>query len=84
MCNRCWNFSCCKGLHQTVNDQKVNGGKVEPSITAEKGSGFNEKRKTTDVWKKYVYFQQQTCTFSLEKANIYEFGKIMAYRYSSE
>ena len=79
------------GISRAVKDstklsmtKKVNGGKVEPSITAEKGSGFNEKRKTTNVWKKYVYFQQQTCTFSLEKANIYEFGKIMAYRYPSE
>ena len=50
--------------------KNVFDGRVEATLTAEKGACF--KRNTTDVWKKFGFFKQQACDFSLEKANMPE------------
>ena len=50
--------------------KNVLDGWVETTITAEKEACF--KRNTTDLWKKYVFFKQQACNFSIEKSNMPE------------
>ena len=50
--------------------KNVFDGRVEATLTAEKGACF--KRNTTDVWKKFGFFKQQAWDFSLEKANMPE------------
>ena len=50
--------------------KNVFDGRVETTLTAEKGACF--KRNATDVRKKFGFFKQQACDFSLEKANMPE------------
>ena len=50
--------------------KNVFDGWVETTITAEKEVGF--RRNQMDLWKKYGYFKQQACNFSMEKANMPE------------
>ena len=64
------------GISQAVRDsskismtKNIFEGRVETTLTAEKASF---KRNTTDVWENYRYFNQQTCDFSIEKANLPE------------
>ena len=46
-------------------------GLMETTITSEKDpTGF--KRNSIDLWPKHGYFKQQTCDFSVEKANMPE------------
>ena len=48
--------------------KNVFDGRVETTLTAEKGACF--KTNTTDVCKNFGFFKQQVCDLSLEKANM--------------
>ena len=51
--------------------KSVFDGRMETTITVEKDpTGF--KRNSIDLWPKHRYFKQQTCDFSVEKANMPE------------
>ena len=50
--------------------KNVFDGRVETTLTAEKGACF--KTNTTDVCKNFGFFKQQACDLSLEKANMPE------------
>ena len=45
-------------------------GRMEMNVTAEKATSF--KRNTSDIWKNYGHFKQQSCDFSIGKANLPE------------
>ena len=62
--------SAVKGSTKLSMAKNVLDGRVETTITAEKEACF--KRNTTDLWKKYVFFKQQACNFSIEKSNMPE------------
>ena len=64
------NSSVVKDSTKLPMRKNVFDGWVETTITAEKEVGF--RRNQMDLWKKYGYFKQQACNFSMEKANMPE------------